>query len=336
MLVSGAGGSIGAELCSQLTGIGVRRIVLLEQSEHALYQVHRRLEPQAAAAGTQLVPVLGSVCDGRLLRRVFGQERVQAVVHAAAYKHVALVEENPLAGLENNVLGTLSLAREAAAAGAERFVLISSDKAVRPANVMGVSKRLAEQVVLDLAGQAPHTAFAVVRFGNVLGSSGSVLPLFQEQVARGGPVTVTHPEARRFFMTVDEAVQLVLCAGAAARGGEIFVLGMGPPVPVIELARRVIAEAGLTVRGQGTPEGDIRIVFTGLRRGEKLAEELALTADLTPAAHPKIFTVSEAPVCRTQVEAALRSLRGAVSAGDEAAARALAARWAGEGTAKRV
>lgn len=327
VLVSGAGGSIGSELCRQLAASRVSRIVLLELSELALCQVMRELEPLAAETGAVLLPVLGSVCDGALLQRVLHRDRLHAVIHAAAYKHVPLVEMNPLAGLANNVLGTLSLARAAEAAGVERFVQISSDKAVRPANVMGASKRLAELAVLDLAGRSRGTVFSVVRFGNVLGSSGSVLPLFQEQLARGGPVTVTDRRVQRYFMTIGEAVQLVLAAGAAARGGEVLVLDMGRPVPILQLARRVIESAGLTVRDARNPAGGIEIRITGLRPGEKLVEELTFGKTLQPTAHPKIFSVQEPPVSETGVAAALRSLRRALAAGDDEAARALAARW---------
>jgi FlaA1/EpsC-like NDP-sugar epimerase len=331
VLVSGAGGSIGSELCRQLAACGAARLILLERSEFALYQLLQELEPLARRSGTALDPVLGSVCDSGLVRRIMAGQRIGAVIHAAAYKHVPLVEMNPLAGLENNVLGTLCLARAARDAGAGRFILISSDKAVRPANVMGASKRLAEQVVRDLASRGSDTAFATVRFGNVLGSSGSVLPLFREQVRRGGPVTVTDPRAKRYFMTIGEAARLVLTAGATACGGEVFVLDMGDPVPVLRLAWEVIREAGLSVRGPGNPDGDIEIRITGLRPGEKLIEELALTRRRRATGHPRIFTVEEVPVPRIEVAAALRGLRRALACGDEDAARALAARWV-EGT----
>jgi len=250
------------------------------------------------------------------------------VLHAAAYKHVPLVEANPLPGLANNVFGTRTLAREAAQAGVERFILISSDKAVRPANVMGASKRLAELVVQDLATRhGQKTVFAMVRFGNVLGSSGSVVPLFQEQVSRGGPVTVTDPEVRRFFMTIREAVQLVLTAGAGAQGGEVFVLDMGKPVPILQLARQVIESAGYAVRDRANPEGDIEIEIIGLRPGEKLEEELTLNGGLVGTRYPKIFCAHEEHLSEIEVAGVLRGLRQALAAGDEAAARAVIARW---------
>lgn len=326
VLVSGAGGSIGSELCRQLLSCSPRCLVLYELSELALYTVLQELAPSAARAGVELVPVLGSVTDSVQVKQVLGQNGVQVVLHAAAYKHVPLVEANPLPGLANNVLGTRTLARAAGQAGVERFILISSDKAVRPANIMGASKRMAEQVVQDLASRSTGTVFSMVRFGNVLGSSGSVLPLFQAQVARGGPVTVTDPAARRYFMTIGEAVQLVLTAGAEAQGGEVYMLDMGMPVSVLQLARQVIESAGFTVQGADHPDGGIAIKFIGLRPGEKLEEELALTAERTATAHPKIFSLQEAPVSEIEVAAMLRGLRHALAAGNSQAARDLAAR----------
>ncbi|MCB1314022.1 MAG: polysaccharide biosynthesis protein, partial [Sedimentitalea sp.] len=227
VLVSGAGGSIGSELCRQVLSCRPARLILYELSELALYTVHQELTQLADGTLIEIVPVLGSVTDPRQVRKVLSDHNVQVVLHAAAYKHVPLVEANPLAGLANNVFGTQTLAREAAQTGVERFILISSDKAVRPTNVMGASKRLAELVVQDLATRYTNTVFTMVRFGNVLGSSGSVVPLFQDQVSRGGPVTVTDINVRRYFMTIREAVQLVLKAGSEARGGEVFVLDMG-------------------------------------------------------------------------------------------------------------
>lgn len=327
VLVSGAGGSIGSELCRQLLNCHPARLVLYELSELALYTVHQELAQLTDGMEIEIVPVLGSVTDARQVRKVLADHRVQVVLHAAAYKHVPLVEANPLPGLANNVFGTRTLAREAAAAGVERFILVSSDKAVRPTNVMGASKRLAELVVQDLATRHGNTVFAMVRFGNVLGSSGSVVPLFQEQVSRGGPVTVTDPRVRRFFMTIREAVQLVLTAGAAARGGEIFVLDMGKPVPILQLARQVIESAGYTVRDGANPEGDIEIEIIGLRPGEKLEEELTLNGDLIGTRYQKIFCAREDHLSEIEVAALLRALRHALAAGDEAAARAVIARW---------
>ena len=335
VLVSGAGGSIGSELCRQVLACGPKRLVLYELSELALYQIEMELQllaQEAAAvsgAGTvpEIVPVLGSVTDARLVRKTLGEQAVDVVLHAAAYKHVPMVEANPLAGLANNVLGTATLAREAQEAGVERFVLISSDKAVRPTNVMGASKRLAELVVQDLAARAKGTVFAMVRFGNVLGSSGSVIPLFQEQIARGGPVTLTDPRVTRYFMTVQEAVGLVLQAGGFARGGEVFVLDMGEPVLIAKLARQMIEASGYTVRDARNPDGDIEIRVTGLRPGEKLHEELIIGEGFLTTAHEKIFAAREARLSEIEVASALRGLRAAVAGADDDAARALVARW---------
>ena len=280
-------------------------------------------------AGTliELVPVLGSVTDPRQVRRVLADHEVQVVLHAAAYKHVPLVEANPLPGLANNVFGTRTLARAAADQGVERFILISSDKAVRPTNVMGASKRLAELVVQDQAARGGDTIFTMVRFGNVLGSSGSVIPLFQEQIARGGPVTVTDPRVKRYFMTISEAVQLVLQAGSKAKGGEVFVLDMGEPISILQLARQVIEAAGYAVRDETRPDGDIEINIIGLRPGEKLEEELTICEELITTGHPKIFCAREAVLSEIEVAGFLRTLRQVVAAGDELAAKTLIARW---------
>lgn len=327
VLVSGAGGSIGSELCRQVLACQPRRLVLFEMSELALYTVHLELEQLVEGTSVELVPVLGTVTDERQVHKVLADHGVQVVLHAAAYKHVPLVEANPLPGLANNVLGTRTLARAAAEAGVERFILISSDKAVRPANIMGASKRMAELVIQDLVTRSGDTVFAMVRFGNVLGSSGSVVPLFQDQISRGGPVTVTDPEVRRFFMTVREAVQLVLRAGAEAKGGEVFVLDMGEAVPILKLARQVIESAGYTVRDDDNPDGDIEIRFTGLRPGEKLVEELTLSGDRIATRYQKIFCARENHLSEIEVAAMLRGLREALATSDEDAGRALARRW---------
>jgi FlaA1/EpsC-like NDP-sugar epimerase len=327
VLITGAGGSIGSELCRQVLACRPVRLVLYELSELALYTVHQELTQLTDGSQIELVPVLGSVTDTRQVRQVLAEHDVQVVLHAAAYKHVPLVEANPLVGLENNVFGTQVLAKEAADAGVERFILISSDKAVRPTNVMGASKRLAELVVQDLATRHPKTVFTIVRFGNVLGSSGSVVPLFQDQISRGGPVTVTDPNVKRFFMTIREAVQLVLTAGAEARDKEIFVLDMGEPVPILHLARQVIESAGYSVRDEDNPDGDIEIEIIGLRPGEKIEEELTLSENLIGTRYPKIFCVREDHLSEIEVAAALRSLRHALVDGDEVAARALINRW---------
>lgn len=327
VLVSGAGGSIGSELCRQVLNCHPSKLILFELSELALYTVHQELSFLAEDSDIELVPVLGSVTDPRHVRRVLIEQDVQVVLHAAAYKHVSLVEANPLSGLANNVLGTQTLAHEAAKAGLERFILISSDKAVRPSNVMGASKRLAELVVQDLATRCDGTVFSMVRFGNVLGSSGSVVPLFQEQVRRGGPVTVTDARVRRYFMTIREAVSLVLKAGASAEGGEVFVLDMGAPVAILKLAHQVIESAGYTVRDAANLDGDIEITFTGLRPGEKIEEELSLSNDLEQTVHEKIFCAREASLSEIEIAVMLRNLRAALASGDVQAARSLIDRW---------
>ncbi len=311
VLVSGAGGSIGTELCRQVLACGPAGLILYELNEFALYTVELALRDPAARAGIPLVAVLGSVAEGDQVARVLATHRVEVILHAAAYKHVPLVEANPLAGIANNGLGTQVFAHAAAAAGVARFVLISSDKAVRPANVMGASKRLAELVVQDLARRSPGTVFSIVRFGNVFGSSGSVVQRFRAQIAAGGPVTVTHPRMSRYFMTIEEAVRLVLHAGALAQGGEVFVLDMGRPVPILALARQMIAAAG---------RAETEIVFTGPRPGEKLTEALSESGVLEKTGHPKILTAREAPLSDTETALLLRKLQREVAAGNAQAA----------------
>ena len=333
VLISGAGGSIGSELSRQVLACRPRRVVLFELSELALYTVEQELAPMAAEVGAELVPVLGSVCDDRQVRDALGRHEVDVVLHAAAYKHVPLVQSNPLAGLANNVLGTRTLARAAIDMDVRRFVLVSSDKAVRPTGVMGASKRMAELVVQDLASTPSRTRFATVRFGNVLGSSGSVVPLFQDQVARGGPVTLTHPEVTRYFMTTEEAVRLVLLAGAMSEGGETFVLHMGEPVRILDLARSVIETQGYTVRDAAHPDGDVEIVTTGLRPGEKLHEELTVTGAGRPTRHPKIFAVREGRIASAEVAAMLGALEAAIARSDAGAAIATTARFVEGGLA---
>lgn len=337
VMITGAGGSIGSEICRQILDCAPESVVLFELSELALYQIHQELEQLAEGSGIKIVPILGSVTDARHVRKILARYEIQVVLHAAAYKHVPLVEDNPLAGLANNVLGTQTLASESTRHGVERFLLISSDKAVRPANVMGASKRLAELVVQDMASRIPTgegPIFTMVRFGNVLGSSGSVVPLFQDQVRRGGPVTVTHPDVSRFFMTVQEAVNLVLCAGAMAEGGELYVLDMGKPVSIEQLARQIIESAGYTVRDTLNPDGDIEIAFTGLRPGEKLTEELCASGALVGTPNRKIFSAQETHLSEIEVAAFLRALREALASGDETAACNVALRWV-EGFAGR-
>ena len=278
VLVTGAGGSIGSELCRQIMRLSPSRLVLFEMSELALYTIERELEEVAARERleVEIVPLLGNAHHRHRVREVLATFGVQTVYHAAAYKHVPIVEHNVVEGIHNNVISTWYTAEAALETGVETFVLISTDKAVNPANVMGATKRLAELVLQALQERTTQTRFCMVRFGNVLASSGSVVPLFQEQIRRGGPVTVTHPDVIRYFMTIPEAAQLVLQAGSMAKGGDVFVLDMGRPVRIDDLARRLVNLMGLTVRDANNPDGDIEIEYTGLRTAEKLFEELLI------------------------------------------------------------
>lgn len=295
VMVTGAGGSIGSELCRQILQSAPRRLVLLEFSEIALYQIERELQEQSRAlsARTEIIPLLGNTHHKQRLRDILATFGVQTIYHAAAYKHVPIVEHNVIEGIHNNVIGTWYTAEAAMESNVDTFVLISSDKAVNPTNVMGATKRFAELVLQALQQRSKHTRFCIVRFGNVLVSSGSVVPLFQEQIRRGGPVTVTHPEVMRYFMTIPEAAQLVIQAAAMAKGGDVFVLDMGKPVPIDELARRLIGLTGLSVRDQHNPDGDIEIHYMGLRAGEKLFEELLIGKNVTGTEHPKIMRAVE-------------------------------------------
>ncbi len=330
VLVSGAGGTIGSELCRQVLDCRPAKLILFEQSELALYTTDMEMCQLVEGTGIEVVPVLGSITDTRQVQKVLADHRVNVVLHAAAYKHVPLVEANPLAGLVNNVLGTQTLAEQAAKARVERFILISSDKAVRPTNIMGGSKRLAEMVIQDIARKnsgAGSTIFSMVRFGNVLGSSGSVIPLFQDQLRKGGPLTVTDRSVTRYFMTIQEAVRLVLQAGTLAQGGEVFVLDMGKPVSIMQLARQIVETSGYTVRDEDNPNGDIEIQITGMRPGEKMTEELTLSGELIGTSYPKIFSAQEGGLKELEVAAALRDLREAVIASDEEKARSVVRRW---------
>jgi FlaA1/EpsC-like NDP-sugar epimerase len=299
VLVSGAGGSIGSELCRQILRANPQKLLLLDHSEFNLYAIESELINIMQAAGTEvagkIIPILGSVKDERRLEEVFSQWPINTVYHAAAYKHVPLVESNPVEGLENNVIGTLNLATSAQKHGVDNFVLISTDKAVRPTNVMGASKRFAELILQALAdaNKEKGTCFSMVRFGNVLGSSGSVVPLFREQIRVGGPITLTHADVTRYFMTIPEAAQLVIQAGAMAKGGEVFVLDMGEPVKIYDLARRMVQLSGLSVQDNENPQGDIEIVVTGLRPGEKLYEELLIGENPVSTTHPRIMMARE-------------------------------------------
>jgi FlaA1/EpsC-like NDP-sugar epimerase len=332
VLVSGAGGSIGSELCRQIAALQPGSLILLDASEHALYQIHRILQ---SVLGCELVPCLGSVGDAALVSRLLVKHRIATVYHAAAYKHVPMVEANVLEGARNNVLGTLALANAAFDAGVETFVLISTDKAVRPTNIMGASKRWAELLVQGLARQAAARAtgqrFCAVRFGNVLGSSGSVIPLFKEQIAQGGPVTVTDAEVTRYFMSIHEAVQLVIQTGSLASGGEIFLLDMGEPVRILDLARNMIRLAGYKVCDEATPEGDIEIILTGLRPGEKLYEELLIaSSNGVGTSHPKIMKADEPSLDQETLDDLVEQLRTALKARNEATVRALVMHIAGD------
>lgn len=324
VLVTGAGGSIGFELCRQILTCQPRRLVLFDISEYALYTVEREMRPVAAAAGIDLVARLGSVADRGRVERVLADNEVEIVLHAAAYKHVPLIEANEIEGVQNNVFGTRIVAEASAAAGVERFILVSTDKAVRPANVMGATKRLAELVIRDLQTRVATTKFAMVRFGNVLGSSGSVIPLFREQIELGGPVTLTHPEVTRYFMTIPEASRLVLLAGAFATGGEVFVLDMGEPTRIHDLARRMIRLSGQTVRDEDNLDGDIEIRIVGLRPGEKLYEELLIDREgMLPTPHEKILRASERMIPAAEMAAILEDLQDALLVRDRFAVRAV-------------
>ena len=295
VMVTGAGGSIGSELCRQIVRLAPRRLILFEMSELALYTIEGELVEFAARenVATEIIPLLGNAHHRHRVREVLSAYQVQTLYHAAAYKHVPIVEHNVVEGIHNNVISTWYTAEAARETGVETFVLISTDKAVNPANVMGATKRLAELVLQALQERTTTTRFCMVRFGNVLASSGSVVPLFKKQIREGGPVTVTHPDVIRYFMTIPEAAQLVIQAGAMAKGGDVFVLDMGRPVLIDDLARRMINLMGLTVRDSANPDGDIEITYTGLRTAEKLFEELLIGSNITGTDHPMIMRAME-------------------------------------------
>lgn len=355
VLVTGAGGSIGSELCRQILKSRPKQLLLVEMCEFALYQIHQELqasvmysdnrgckhvggvvgngefvlratEPQHAAI--EIFPLLASVCDSGRMNKIMETWKPDTVYHAAAYKHVPMVEHNPAEGVRNNIFGTWVCAEAALRNSVRNFVLISTDKAVRPTNIMGASKRFAEMVLQALAGVAPSvldqsvkdsstgTIFSMVRFGNVLGSSGSVVPTFREQVKNGGPITLTHVEITRYFMTIPEAAQLVIQAGAMGQGGDVFVLDMGQPVKIIDLARRVVELSGLTVKDDMQPDGDIEITVTGLRPGEKLYEELLIGDNPEPTQHPRIMKAHEDHLSWSQLEKSLNALSAAINTND--------------------
>jgi FlaA1/EpsC-like NDP-sugar epimerase len=355
VLVTGAGGSIGSELCRQILKTNPKQLLLVEMSEFALYKIHQEL--QALLAGErfgvaerqegasvfvnstvkaadssqsdiEIVPLLASVCDEVRMHEIMYTWKPHTVYHAAAYKHVPLVEHNPSEGVRNNVWGTLVCAEAAVRHSVRNFVLVSTDKAVRPTNIMGATKRLAEMVLQALAevnaavavqrGMAPtaKTTFSIVRFGNVLGSSGSVVPLFREQIKNGGPVTLTHFDITRYFMTIPEAAQLVIQAGAMGQGGDVFVLDMGQPVKIIDLARRMVELSGMTLRDELHPDGDIELTVTGLRPGEKLYEELLIGDNPKPTQHPRIMKAQEQFLSWPKLEQKLKALRIALGVND--------------------
>ena len=318
VLVTGAGGSIGSELCRQIIHLSPSRLVLFEMSELALYHIERELEEVAARdrLEVEIVPLLGNAHHRHRVREVLAAFGVQTVYHAAAYKHVPIVEYNVVEGIHNNVISTWYTAEAALETGVETFLLISTDKAVNPANVMGATKRLAELVLQALQERTTHTRFCMVRFGNVLASSGSVVPLFQQQIRRGGPVTVTHPDVIRYFMTIPEAAQLVIQAGSMAKGGDVFVLDMGRPVRIDDLARRLVNLMGLTVRDPNNPDGDIEIEYTGLRTAEKLFEELLIGTNVTGTDHPMIMRAMEHRLTWAKMEQTLNELLIALASFD--------------------
>jgi FlaA1/EpsC-like NDP-sugar epimerase len=316
VLVTGSGGSIGSELCRQIIKLKPTKLLLVEMSEYALYSIHTELEGMLEVIGNfdpcRIVPLLASVQDEERMLEIMDTWRPDTVYHAAAYKHVPLVEHNLAEGVKNNVIGTLTAAQVAIEKGVSDFVLISTDKAVRPTNVMGASKRLSELCLQSLfahQGKTGKTRFSMVRFGNVLDSSGSVIPKFRKQIRDGGPITLTHPEINRYFMTIPEAAQLVIQAGAMAQGGDVFVLDMGVPVKVADLALRMIELSGLSVRDEDNPDGDIEITISGLRPGEKLYEELLLGDDPQPTLHPKIQRAQDPYIPWEELETDLNTLR---------------------------
>lgn len=317
VMITGAGGSIGSELCRQILNCEPVKLVLFELTEFTLFQIERELQALTEETNCTIVPVLGSILDQRLVKATIQKHGVQVILHAAAYKHVPMVEMNPIVGVQNNVFGTLQMAQAALESGIERFVLVSTDKAVRPLGIMGATKRLAETIIGDMARRSKTTVFSMVRFGNVLGSSGSVVPIFQEQIARGGPITVTDAKVTRYFMTVQEACRLVLWAGTLAEGGEIFVLDMGKPIRIVDLARQVVDQAGYTIRDAQHPEGDIEIITTGLRVGEKLHEELTINPRLEATKHPKLSCAREVYLSDFELARALQALSAAAEQGDE-------------------
>jgi len=327
LLVTGAGGSIGSEICRQVVHAAPRKLVLFDHSEFSLYtteqQIDEALQQLPAGERPDIVPIVGSVLNDALVRKTIADHEIDSIYHAAAYKHVPLLEHNEVVGVDNNVVGTATVARAAFDAAITRFTLISTDKAVRPQSVMGASKRAAELIIQSLAeDDACRTRFGIVRFGNVLDSSGSVVQRFRRQIRRGGPVTVTHEHVTRFFMSIPEATQLVLQASAMAEDGEVFVLDMGEPVRIVELARHMISLSGMSVRDESSPDGDIAIDYIGLRPGEKLYEELFIGEDTIDTAHPRIRKARERSIEAAELVHHLQALTAAIEANDRQLVRA--------------
>ncbi|WP_371412777.1 polysaccharide biosynthesis protein [Candidatus Thioglobus sp. NP1] len=321
VMVTGAGGSIGSELCRQILALKPQVLVLFDQSEFALYGIHKELI-NVGMTNVQILQLLGSVTNYKRLSHILQRFDVNTIYHAAAYKHVPMVESNNAEGVSNNIFGTLTCAQAAIDHGVDTFVLISTDKAVRPTNTMGATKRVAELVLQTLAVGC-NTRFSMVRFGNVLNSSGSVIPLFKEQIKEGGPITVTDPEIQRYFMTIPEAVELVIQAGAMAEGGDVFVLDMGEPVRILDLAQKMIRLSGLQVKDKLNPNGDIEIKFTGLRPGEKLYEELLIGGNVSKTNNPMILRAEEEMLAWGDLKLILDELEQAVDSGDQVKLRQL-------------
>ena len=319
ILITGAGGSIGSELCKQIIKLNPSRIILLELSEIALYKIEKELK-SLIDNSTIIKGYLGDACNKNLLRFIFKKNEINIVFHAAAYKHVPIVELNPLIGIKNNVFSTQAICEVSDELKISKFVLISTDKAVRPTNIMGASKRLAELIVQvyseknkkDSSTKSSHTKFSMVRFGNVLNSSGSVVPQFKEQISNGGPITITHPDIIRYFMTIEEAAQLVIQAAKLSLGGDLFVLDMGSPVKITELAEQMVTLSGLKLKDESNKDGDIEIVFTGLRPGEKLYEELLIDAECLKTSHPLIFRALEKSIKSERLWKKLNELQIAI------------------------
>ncbi len=315
--VTGAGGSIGSELCRQICILNPKKLIILDNSEPSLYKINQEIT-RFNLKNTFFRSILGDVCDYNFLKKIFLEEKIDIVFHAAAYKHVPIVEKNPIAGIKNNVFSTFSIINACNDVGLEKFILVSTDKAVRPSNVMGASKRLSELIVQAFSSSAKqNTKYAMVRFGNVLGSSGSVVPLFEKQINNGGPITVTHPEITRYFMTIKEAVHLVLSASAMANGGEVFLLKMGEPVRIVDLAEQMIKLSGLSIKNKKNPNGDIEILFTGLRPGEKLFEELLINAESNPTRNSLIFKGNEKFIPKKELIPSLLDLKKYLHLQDE-------------------